>query len=211
MGLATAPPYSLPPQSAHLPMNTQARTDTAYLAAVLTRQNDLLQAILATLSKPELGLLETTPGTTRIYCNRDRCPGALWYCLDGTREPIPLTAKAIKGYLTSLKFEEVQRRGKPSWKLYTTLDCGDRSYELESGSEAVFSKGILAAIASLTPLELQQPISIGVMPGDDESVLLSRVWLNDSSPVFVKWDEISDWREISKRAIANVTASRAVQ
>lgn len=184
------------------------QSETAQLLAAQTQQNELLTKILHALDRPELGLLDTPPGTQRIYCNRDRCPNALWYRLDASREPVGLSAKAIRGYLRQLHFEQVERRGKQKWKMYTLLDCGDRSFELESGYDATFSKGVISAIASLTPQQLQQPISIGVAPGDDESVLLSRVWLGDGSPIFVKWDSDTDWRALSKRAIANIEANK---
>jgi hypothetical protein len=174
------------------------------LISLLQEQNALLQGILNSLSQPKLGPLETAPGSVRVYCNRDRCPGALWYTVVNG-EPVPFPYKAIRGYLTGLKFEQVERRGKPAWKLYTTLNCG---YELESGYDSVFSKGLLSAIASLTPEQVQQPVTIGVAPGDDESVLLSRFWLADDSLAFAKWDEQTDWRAVAQTAKQLVTAAK---
>ncbi len=175
---------------------------TAQLIAALERQTALLQAILTSLNQPRLGPLETLPGTVRVYCNRDRCPGALWYTVvDGN--PVPFPYKAIRGYLKGLKFEQVERRGKLTWKMYTTLSCG---YELESGYDSVFSRGLLSAIAALTPDQVQQPVAIGVAAGDDESVLLCRLWLADDSPLFVKWDEQTDWRVVAQTAKQLVAA-----
>lgn len=183
----------------------QTTVDTAaQLLAALTKQNDLLQQILESLNQPIFGLLTTTPGTIRVYCNRDRCPDALWYTLSQSREPVALEAKAIRGYVRQLRFEQTERRGKPTWKLYTLLDCGQSAYELESGFDSVFSKGLLMAIASLKREELKQPIAIGVAPGDDESVLLCRVWQSNNSPVFAKWDEQTDWKVVAQQAITNV-------
>jgi hypothetical protein len=178
----------------------------ARLIAAITQQTLVLMQIQAALDKPQLGLLVTTPGTVRVYCNRDRCPGALWYTVPNG-EPVPLDAKAIRGYVRDLRFEQVERRGKPTWKLYTFIDCGGSSYELESGHESVFSKGLLSAIASMEPSRLSQPLSVGVAPGDDESVLLCRVWGPDNAPIFARWDEGADWRAIAQRAIAVVKQS----
>lgn len=179
---------------------------TAQILAALARQNELLQAILGSLNKPTFGLLGSQPGTTRVYCNRDRCPGALWYTLNDSREPVALPAKAIRGYLKALRFEQTERRGKSVWKLYTLIDCGDTTYELESGSDSVFSKGLLMAIATIEAVALKLPISIGVAAGDDESVLLCRVWRADNSSVFAKWEAETDWKLIAQRAIAKVEA-----
>jgi len=186
----------------------QTTVDTAaQLLAAVTRQTELLTKILDSLNQPALGALTTTPGTIRIYCNRDRCPGALWYTVPAG-EPIALDAKAIRGYIRQIRFEQVERRGKPTWKLYTLLDCGQSAYELESGHDSVFTKGLLMAIAALEPQDLKQPVAIGVAPGDDESVLLCRVWKWDNSPVFSKWDEGTNWKGVAQRAIGLVAAAR---
>lgn len=177
---------------------------------VLDLQTDLLQQILESLDRPQLGLLGTTPGTIRIYCNRDRCPGALWYTVEAG-EPVALDAKAVRGHVRALRFEQVERRGKPTWKLYTLLDCGQSAYELESGYESVFTRGLLAAIASLEPGQLRQPLSIGVVAGDDESVLLCRVWQADNAPVFARWDEQTDWKAVAQQAIKNVKSIEEIQ
>lgn len=182
----------------------------AHILAALTRQNELLTKILESVNKPELGLLTTPPGTIRVYCNRDRCPGALWYTLNEAREPVALPAKAIRGFVRNLRFEQTERRGKEVWKVYTLLDCRNVSYELESGLDSVFTRGLLMAIATIEPSELQQAIAVGVAPGDDESVLLCRVWRPDNSLVFGKWDEQTDWRAVAQAATSNVKAAAGV-
>jgi hypothetical protein len=186
----------------------QTTIDTAaQLLAAVTRQNELLTQILDALKQPALGTLTTLPGTMRVYCNRDRCPGALWYTVP-SGEPVALDAKAIRGYLRQLRFEQVERRGKPTWKLYTLLDCGQSAYELESGHDSVFTKGLLMAIASMQPDDLQHAIAIGVAPGDDESVLLCRVWKSDNTPIFSKWNEQTNWKTVAQQAIEIVNAAR---
>lgn len=178
----------------------------ARLIAALTQQTLILSEIRDSLNRPALGLLTATPGTVRVYCNRDRCPGALWYTVPAG-EPCALEAKAIRGYVRDLRFEQVERRGKTVWKLYTLIDCGSSAYELESGHDSVFTKGLTMAIASMEPSDLRQPLSIGVAAGDDESVLLCRVWTADNSPVFARWDEATDWKAVANRAISVVRAA----
>jgi hypothetical protein len=171
---------------------------------LLIEQLQTLKEILSALqSPPTLGLLDNVPGTLFIYCNRDRCPGALWYTLDSDSHPVELPAKAIRGYITDLRFEEVERRGKKTHKLYLTLDCGDQSARLECGHTSVFAKGILSAIASLDPEQLSMPIAIAPAPGSDESVLLANLFQGNER-IFAAWDEQTDWRQIAAQAIANV-------
>jgi hypothetical protein len=108
-----------------------------------------------------------------------------------------------------LRFENTERRKKESCKLLITVQA-DRTYILESGYDTHFSKCILAAIATLTPEQLYSPITLQPHPGTtDESVLFCRVWVN-SELVMASYNEQSDWREISKQAIAVTKAANEI-
>ncbi|KYC34487.1 hypothetical protein WA1_51580 [Scytonema hofmannii PCC 7110] len=173
--------------------------DTAQLLAALTRQEELLKRLITALDKPKLGL-HNDAGSCKIYCNRQH--GHLWYSLDGDRNPKPITATALTGYLKELKFEQTERRGKPCHKLLATI-AADRVYILESGHDTHFSKGLLVAVALMTPQQLLSPVTIMPAPGDDDSVLFCRVWCG-SEYIKVSYDESVNWREIAKAALANV-------
>ncbi len=177
-------------------------TETQLLAASLTKQQQLLTLILSALDKPQLGF-HSDAGTCFVYCNRQH--GCLWYTLDGDRKPQPITHSALTGYLRSLKFEKCQRRGLECHKLLTTIQ-GDRLYCLESGHDSHFSKGLLAAVATLTPQHLLNPITIQPQPGDDDSVLFCRLWVG-SELVKAAYSEDTDWRETAKTALAVVKAA----
>jgi hypothetical protein len=181
---------------------TQHNQDTAQLIASLTRQEALLKKLLAVLDKPKLGL-HNDAGTCKIYCNRQH--GHLWYCLDSDRNPQPILESALTGYLKDLRFEQTERRGKPCHKLLATI-AADRVYILESGYDTHFSKGLLMALATLSPQHLAHPITIQTQPGDDDSVLFCRVWTG-SQLVKSPYGEETDWREVAKRAIATVKAA----
>lgn len=175
--------------------------ETAQLLASLTKQQQLLSLILDSLNKPKLGL-HNDAGSCKIYCNRQH--GSLWYTLTNG-EASPITATALTGYLKGLKFEKVERRGKEVHKLLTTIEA-DRVYILESGHDSHFSKGMLAAVAALTPQQLLQPLTVQPAKGDDESVLFCRVWLG--AELFkVSYDDTTDWRATSKQAIAVVKSA----
>lgn len=174
------------------------------LVALLNRQEKLLTEIRDSLNKPRLGL-HNDAGACKIYCNRQH--GSLWYTLtDKIANPVQETA--LTGYLKELKFEETERRGKPTYKLLTTI-AAQRLYILESGDDSHFTKCLLSAIASLAPSQLSLPITISPQPGDDDKVLFCRVWIG-SEYVKAPYSEDSDFQAIGDKAIALVrNASRA--
>lgn len=184
-------------------MNQQ--TQTAQLLASLARQESLLKQLISSLNKPKLGL-HNDAGTCKIYCNRQH--NSLWYKLsDGN--PTPITASALTGYIKQLRFEKVERRGREVHKLLTTI-AGDKSYILESGHDSHFSKGLLSAIAILTPNQLHQPITISPKIGDDESVLFCRLYVNNEY-VKVQYNDSTDWRATARKAIDNVKVLNEVE
>lgn len=174
-------------------------TEPTQLIAALARQEELLKKLLATLDKPRLGL-HSDAGTIYIYANRQH--HCNWYTLDADRNPQPITHTVVTGYIRGLKFERVERRGRECHKLLTTVEA-DRTYILESGHDSHFSKCVLSAIATLTPQQLLQPITLQPVAGDDDSVLFCRLWVG-SELVKAPYDDTTDWRETAKRALALV-------
>ena len=168
------------------------------ILASLQRQEKLLEKLLAAQAKGRLGFHQDA-GTVRIYCNRSN--NCLWYKLDNGN-PLPIIHNALTGCIADLRFEKVERRGKEVHKLLTAIDA-DKQYLLESGFDSHFSKCILSAIAILTQIQLQQPITIAVAPGDDEAVLFARIY-SGSEYIKVGYDSDTNFREVSKAAIANV-------
>lgn len=180
-------------------MHTTQSDTSAQILAALTRQTELLQAILDHLQRPRLGFGDGA-GALKIYCNRQH--GSLWYRLDADNTPIAIPHPALTGYLRDIAFARVERRGKETVKLQASL-TGDRPYILEAGHDSHFSKGFLSAIASLTPAQIRQPITIAPQPGQDESVLFCRVYCGGVA-VIQPYSEETDWRGVATRAIALV-------
>jgi hypothetical protein len=173
--------------------------ETSQLIASLIRQEQLLQQLISVLNKPRLGF-HNDAGVTRIYCNRSN--GCLWYTLANGSTPVAIEQTALTGYLRELKFDRVTRRGKEVCKLLITIEA-DGMYLLESGFDSHFSKCLLSAIAILTPHQLTQPVTIAVSPGDDDNVLFARVYIN-SEYIKSPYSDVTDWRETSRKAIANI-------
>ena len=188
-------------------MNPQ---ENAQLLAALMRQEELLKQLVATINKPKLGL-HNEAGSCKIYCNRHN--GSLWYTLNNS-EASAITQTALTGYLKELKFEKCERRGKEVYKLLITIQA-DRPYILESGHDTHFAKSVLAAMpaatrsgnATLTPQQLYSPITLQPQAGTtDENVLFCRVWV-ESELVMASYNEQTEWREVSKQALAVTKAA----
>jgi hypothetical protein len=91
----------------------------------------------------------------------------------------------------------------------------DRPYILESGHDTHFAKSVLVAMpaatrsgnATLTPEQLYSPITLQPQPGTtDENVLFCRVWV-ESELVMASYNEETNWREVSKQALAITKAA----
>lgn len=179
-------------------------SEPAQLLTAIVQQNQLLSQILDQLKQPKLGFCDA-PSTLWIYANRSN--GCTWYSIrDG--EVSPIEQGALTGYLQDLKFEKVERRGKETIKLQAFIK-GDRPYCVESGYDSHFSKGLLSAIATLTPEQLKLPITISPQPGTtDEAVLFARVYVG-SEPVRATYDDETNWRAISQTAIAIVKSAKS--
>jgi hypothetical protein len=179
---------------------------------LIVQQNILLQQVVDALKqqasvppaaprKYTLGFGES-PRPKYIYCNRSQ--GGLWYSLadDANRTPQPIPHPALTCLVDRLEFKQVERRGRETWKTHLHVRS-DRPYILESGYDSNFSRSLISALAVMTALQLQQPITIEAQAADTEEVLFCRVYVNNEL-VFAPWDEQTDWRKIARRAIANV-------
>jgi hypothetical protein len=136
-----------------------------------------------------------------VYC--DRKHGGLWYTLDTLNNPTVIEHRALTGYVRSLEFKASIDQGAKVYTLYCTLEA-DNFYVLESLSTAHFSKGLLSAIAVLTPEQLQQPITVvpQVLP-ESEDVLYCQVYQGERQ-VIAPYDEQTDWKRVSKTALNSV-------
>ncbi|RAM48061.1 MAG: hypothetical protein C6Y22_29945 [Hapalosiphonaceae cyanobacterium JJU2] len=166
---------------------------------LLQEQNQLLRALIAAQNKPALGFSDRPPGQPQwIFIGRhgDSC----WYSLDKDSKPVPIAHRALTGWITGLAFEKVTRRGKESHKLNATIRTDTTVYTLSTGHDTCFAKSLMASLAIITDVQLRQPITLSVSPGDDESI----VWCRLYAPDYVKapqWDDSTDWRAIAQAAL----------
>ncbi|PZD70210.1 hypothetical protein C1752_16674 [Acaryochloris thomasi RCC1774] len=147
-----------------------------------------------------------SPSLLTLYAHRGNGTKRWFSLVDG--EPVE-AREAIVCYIKAIEFPEVERRNKECRKLHIKIKA-HRSILIESGYNSNFSKGFLLAIASLTPEQLKQQITIEADPGKEESVLFCKIWLAGQR-IFVKTESVHDWRAIAEKAIANVRAAQGVR
>ena len=164
-----------------------------------------LRTIAAHMSaSPKLGFVQP-PRSTRIFANRTHGDRWYWRATNGEYELCPTSA--LSGRLVKLEYKEVTRRNQPVWKLWTTLES-DRTYIIESGKESVFSKSLLAAIATLHPTDLQNILTLEVYPSEQNQESLFCNLYKDSERIYGKWNEHSDWDHIAQNAMIIVNQAQ---
>ena len=193
----TNPQNSEPIPPSHDPEDTgmnEAAVNT--IATELRRIADAMTHV-----QPSLGFGPAPKQVMPVYC--DRKNGGLWYTLDALNNPTVIEQEALTGYVHSLEVKASIDQGEKVYTLHCTLEA-DNFYLLESLSTAHFSKGLLSAIAVLTPEQLQQPIIVvpHVLP-ESEDVLYCQVY-QGGHQVFAPYDQQTDWKQVSKTALNGV-------
>lgn len=170
--------------------------------------NAYLQAILQELqsSKQQLGFGHS-PRPRYIYVNR-QYPECVWYFWDGANnKPEPIQFQALTGIIEKLETEEKEFKGKRSLKINLHIKA-ERNYVIESGSETMFSKGLLYAISKLPITAFQQAITIAVEPGEDEKVLFCRIYNPiTGQSVYAPYTEPVNWQNVIARATDKINAA----
>jgi hypothetical protein len=163
------------------------------IATELRRIADVVAPI-----QPSLGFGPAPKQVSPVYC--DRKQGGFWYTLDKLNNPTVIEREALTGYIRALEFKASIDQGAKVYTLYCTLEA-DNFYVLESLSTAHFSKGLLSAIALLTPEQLRQPIT--VVPHvllENEDDLHCQVYQGEHL-IVAPYDEQTDMKQVSKTAL----------
>jgi hypothetical protein len=169
-----------------------------------------LRRIADALSKPQtpsLGFGVAPRAQIYVFCNRKH--GGVWYSLNPQNQPEIIESPALTGYIRKLEFKQVERRKEETYKLHCMVEA-DKIYVLESGSKAHFTKGLLSAIASLTPEELQKPLTLYPQPSTENAeVLFCNVYQSDRQ-IFAPYDDETDWRAVAATAREKVAAANSL-
>jgi hypothetical protein len=155
-------------------------------------------------AKQTLGFGPAPKSQVYVFCNRGN--GGIWYTLDSESKPVIIEHQSLTGYIRKLEFKETVRRNEKSHKLHCYIEA-DQLYVLEGSATAHFSKGLLSALAFLTPEQLKQPITIVPQPSTENAeVLFCNLYLGDKQ-VYAPYDDQTDWKLASRAAIDGVKAA----
>jgi hypothetical protein len=175
--------------------------ENQFLDAIAQSLHQIAQSMVP---KQTLGFGPAPKSQVYVFCNRKN--GGVWYHLDDRSQPINIEHPALTGYVRKLEFKETVRRNEKSHKLHCYIEA-DKLYVLESSATAHFSKGLLSALAFLSPQALQQPITIHPQASTENAeVLFCNVYEGDRQ-VFAPYDDQTDWKRVSRGAIDNVKAA----
>ena len=172
------------------------------------RSSAYLQLILEELraSKQQLGFGHS-PKARYIYANR-QYPDALWYFWDGAnKKHEPINLPALTGIIEKLEMEEKEYKGDKELKinLHIRAEC---NYVIQSGSETMFSKGLVYTLSKLPIAAFTQAITIVVEAGEDEKVLFCRVYNPVTGQVvYAPYTEPVDWQNVIARAASKIKAA----
>lgn len=154
--------------------------------------------------KQTLGFGAAPKNFVYVFCNRNQ--GGIWYTLNEQNQPVNIEHLALTGYVRKLEFAKVKRRGSDVCKLHFTIEA-EQTYILESAYDSNFSKGLIKAIAFLSPAELCQPITIVPQPSAQTAEVLFCNVYQGNKQVFAPYDEHTVWKEVGRAAIDAVRAA----
>lgn len=149
------------------------------------------------MREPKLGLCNP-PFPRYLFVGQDEGDsGACWYELNENKNKIYVIERAIAGYLTGIRLEELDmgKYGK-KWKLDLLLDAG-QPFVIRSGVDTVFARGVILGLNALAiedALNLTQPIVIVVAPSQQEKkVVFGSVYIEATGRrVKYEWEKDAD-------------------
>jgi hypothetical protein len=174
-------------------------TEAQVLQAIAQELRQIKEALAPT--KQTLGFGPAPKSQIYIFCNRKN--GGVWYTLNSESQPVNIEQQALTGHIRKLEFKETVRRGEKSHKLHCYIEA-DQLYVLEGSAAAHFSKGLLSAIAFLSPEQLRQPLTIVPQPSTENAEVLFCNVYQDDKQVFAPYDDQTNWKLASRAAIDGV-------
>jgi hypothetical protein len=115
----------------------------------------------------------------------------LWYHYDIDRDKtIPVTQRALTGYLSELRFTTKEFKGKDNLKLDIVVSA-DGVYVIRSGVETNFTKSFLLA-ASLVQ-DFSKPLIIAANAGEQNTVFCNLYDAVTKTRIEREWNKNADW------------------
>jgi hypothetical protein len=118
----------------------------------------------------------------------------LWYHYDIDRDKtIPVSQRALTGYLSELRLTTKEFKGKDNLKLDIVVSA-DELYVVRTGVETNFAKSFLLA-ASLVQ-DFSKPLIIVANAGDENTVFCNLYDAASKSRIEREWNKNADWATI---------------
>ncbi|MBE8992621.1 hypothetical protein, partial [Nostoc sp. LEGE 12450] len=118
----------------------------------------------------------------------------LWYYYDIERDKtIPVSQRALTGYLSELRFTTKEFKGKDNLKLDIVVSA-DEVYVIRSGVETNFTKSFLLAASGVQ--DFSKPLIIAANAGEQNTVFCNLYDAVTKSRIEKKWNKNADWATI---------------
>jgi hypothetical protein len=143
----------------------------------------------------KLGLCNP-PEPIYLYVNQGEVNGEsyVWYHFNISQDKrIPVTQKALTGYLSELRLTTKEFKGKDNLKLDIVISA-DELYIIRTGIETNFAKSFLLA-ASLVQ-DFSKPLIIVANAGDENTVFCNLYDAATKTKIYREWNRDLDWATI---------------
>ncbi len=143
----------------------------------------------------KLGLCNP-PEPIYLYVNQGEVDGEsfVWYKFNISQDKkIPVTQRALTGYLTELRLTTKEFKGKDNLKLDIVVSA-DELYVVRTGVETNFAKSFLLA-ASLVQ-DFCKPLIIVANAGDENTVFCNLYDAASKTKIYREWSRDLDWATI---------------
>ncbi|MHC5862150.1 hypothetical protein [Nostoc sp.] len=143
----------------------------------------------------KLGLCNP-PEPIYLFVNQGEVDGEsfVWYKFNISQDKkIPVTQRALTGYLSELRLTTKEFKGKDNLKLDIVVSA-DELYVIRTGVETNFAKSFLLA-ASLIQ-DFSKPLIIVANAGDENTVFCNLYDATTKTKIYREWSRDLDWATI---------------
>jgi len=143
----------------------------------------------------KLGLCNP-PEPIYLYVNQGEVDGEsfVWYKFNISQEKkIPVTQRALTGYLSELRLTTKEFKGKDNLKLDIVVSA-DELYVIRTGVETNFAKSFLLA-ASLVQ-DFSKPLILAATAGEENTVFCNLYDATTKTKIYREWSRDWDWATI---------------
>ncbi|MCC5669723.1 hypothetical protein LC653_39440 [Nostoc sp. CHAB 5784] len=147
------------------------------------------------ITEIKLGLCNP-PKPIYLYVNQGEVDGEsyVWYKFNISQDKkIPVTQRALTGYLSELRLTTKEFKGKDNLKLDIIVSA-DELYVIRTGVETNFAKSFLLA-ASLVQ-DFSKPLIIVANAGDENTVFCNLYDAATKTKIYREWSRDLDWATI---------------